>query len=240
MIRAPKVVTGVVVFGSLLCLGAPARADVTLAAPTDGPLGGWEVYTHRPRRRVRRGAAGRSDPAGLRDGSDAPGRRSRFTPSATAAFVPARPIRCLSPDGGVRAGAAGGVARPQRVPAQHPGLRPAAAGHRVDPSRGVLLDLGRDRDDQPADVPRQQPRRARGVCQDRGPGRQPARRARAFAVLARRRRDRLSLRSRLRPSAIPPASTSRARPPATSATASSPRCSSPASCTRRRSFTAFS
>ena len=45
MILAPKVVTGVVVFGSLLCLGAPARADVTLVAPTDGPLGGWEVYT---------------------------------------------------------------------------------------------------------------------------------------------------------------------------------------------------
>lgn len=46
MIRAPKVVTtAVVVLGSLLGIGAPARADVTIAAPTDGPLGGWEVYT---------------------------------------------------------------------------------------------------------------------------------------------------------------------------------------------------
>jgi hypothetical protein len=45
VIRAPKVVTGVIVFGLLLCIGAPARADVTLAAPTDGPFGGWEVYT---------------------------------------------------------------------------------------------------------------------------------------------------------------------------------------------------
>ena len=99
---------------------------------------------------------------------------------------------------------------------------------------------GRDRDDQPADVPRQQPRRARGIRQRSRARPAACSRARALAVLARRRRDRLPLRSRLRPSATRPASTSRDRRPATSATASSPRCSWPASSTPRRSFTAFS
>ena len=70
MIRAPKVVTGVVVFGSLLCLGATARADVTLVAPTDGPLGGWEVYTTGRVGAFVEVLRGDPIPAGLRDGSD--------------------------------------------------------------------------------------------------------------------------------------------------------------------------